>query len=759
MMHRRPFLAPLVLTTLVGLLALTAPLEAQQGRPFTPDDALSIRSLSVSDMTSDGRWVAATHRTRRDGQGTTDHFRYGDPTYISPSVTNFVLLDTESGEQTPIVDGMVQVRGMEWSPDDRHLAFFMREGQQDGDDYRLYLFDRESGDIDEVELDSDLPIASNSRLEWRPDGSGLLIDLRAADWYERSRAAFLEMTEGPIVVHDGSEPFLDWDRVRNMGRLIRPAMVALNGDTEVLFEEGNWGGINQTEDGQYFAISASEPLKTIYEGGGGSENRLILMEVASKDTSYIVEPDTDRISTNWSPDGTHYLFNDDGHVQLRSIFADSAETLTEAFAGTVSESDTTELRFSAMRWRPDGEAVLVSSQQGWHLLDMQSREMELFYPISEEEEDEGPRRSVIDWSPDGRYLYVSESSRTEWQRGIAVADLETNLWRTQSMERNTLGSWRLSEDGSTMLFEMSDGDSPEELYVAEAGFDISVGDASQLTDMNPWLDEVALTRSELIEYLDVDGESQYGILYYPINYQEGQRYPLVAEVYEDFFDNGFNSNMNLLASQGWFGFRPSVELETGFPGEAWLKAVTTGINSLIDQGMVDGDQLGVHGTSYGGYAVNLLVTQTDRFAAAVNISGKVNMISFLGDSEKITTRNYRAAEAGQDRIGATLWEQPQKYIAHSAVMYADRIDTPLLLLSGEGDWNVPATNQREMYYALRRLGKKVTWVNYMDAGHGAGRAGSEADFHDHWNRMFDWYSTHFAEATKDRPITDGEGSN
>jgi dipeptidyl aminopeptidase/acylaminoacyl peptidase len=196
----------------------------------------------------------------------------------------------------------------------------------------------------------------------------------------------------------------------------------------------------------------------------------------------------------------------------------------------------------------------------------------------------------------------------------------------------------------------------------------------------------------------------------------------VAEIYERFFENGYHENMNLVTAQGWFGFRPSVDLEIGYPGEAWLKAVPNAINKLIDRGLVDPDQVGVYGQSYGGYAVNLLVTQTDRFAAAANVSGKVNIISFLGDSPRITTRNYSAAEEGQDRIGATLWEQPHKYINTSAVMFADRIETPLLLLSGEGDWNVPATNQREMYYALRRLGKEVVWVNYVKGGHGAGRA-------------------------------------
>ena len=188
-----------------------------------------------------------------------------------------------------------------------------------------------------------------------------------------------------------------------------------------------------------------------------------------------------------------------------------------------------------------------------------------------------------------------------------------------------------------------------------------------------------------------------------------------------------------------------MNLVEGYPGEAWLKGVTTGINTLIERGLIDEKQLGVYGQSYGGYAVNLLVTQTDRFAAAVNMSGKVNIISFLGDSEKITTRNYNAAEEGQDRIGATLWEQPQKYVAHSAIMFADRIETPLLLMTGGGDWNVPATNEREMYYALRRLGKEVMWVNYVNGGHGAGRASSPEDFQDHWKRLLDWIGDHFVK--------------
>ncbi len=734
------------LLLVAGLLA-AAPLAAQQ-RPFTPDDALRVASINVLDVSPDGRWIAASSATARDRQNT-DHFRFGDPTYVAPRTAAFLLIDAESGDTREILPGRVQVTGSEWSPDGRHLAFLLH-----GDGTSLHFFDREDGEVEKVDVDGE--IASNSSLDWRPDGSGLLLELRAEGWAENARTEFVALSEGPIVVQDGGDPFLDWERVRNLGGLTVPAHVELDGATRALLPEGEYAGFSQSEDGRWLAVVGEVPLKTVYEGNGGSEWRLLRLDLESGDTTQVVEPSTDRPRPSWAPDGIHYAYADSGHVHVRSILEEEGRNLTAPFAGTVSESDTTKLRYGAVRWREDGEAILVDSQRGWHLLDLESGEMELVY-ARDEEHRERFDESPFGWSPDGRYLYATKSSTEEWARGVMRIDLEGNSVDA-SLSPMLSRSFILTEDGEHLIFRMSDGDHPDELHVAAADErTIDLEGATALTDLNPWLDEVALTRSELVEYLDIDGKTQYGILYYPVGYEEGTRYPLVAEIYEDFFSNGFNSNMNLLASQGWFGFRPSVEFEEGFPGEAWMKGVTAGINTLIDRGLVDGDRLGVHGTSYGGYAANLLVTQTDRFAAAVNISGKVNIISFLGDSEKITTRNYRAAESGQDRIGATLWEQPQKYIEHSAIMYADRIDTPLLLLSGEGDWNVPATNQREMYYALRRLGKEVVWVNYMKAGHGAGRAGSEADFKDHWSRMFDWYHTHFEKAVEDRPVTDGAG--
>jgi dipeptidyl aminopeptidase/acylaminoacyl peptidase len=202
--------------------------------------------------------------------------------------------------------------------------------------------------------------------------------------------------------------------------------------------------------------------------------------------------------------------------------------------------------------------------------------------------------------------------------------------------------------------------------------------------------------------------------------------------------------------------QPSVEFETGFPGEAWAKGVTAAANKIVEMGVADPEKLGVQGTSYGGYATNLLITQTNRFKAAINISGKVNMISFYTDSPRLGVRNIHAPEKSQDRLGATLWQQPQKYIQQSAIMYADRIKTPLLLMTGEQDHNVPPRQAMEMYYALRRLGKEVAWVSYINGGHGMPTTTVD-EVRDYHRRILDWYEQHLKKDKKPADAESGTG--
>ncbi len=733
----------------IGLIGTAARVGAQQTRPFTPSDALYVRSPRIADVTEDGRWVAVSVQTRRDRLNV-DHERFGDPTYVAPSKTSVMVLDARTEDSYWLYENPVQIRALQWSPEGTRLAYFLLE---DGE-FALYVYEAASQEARRVPVDSPNSIASNSMLEWSPDGESILLALRPDGWAAESRTAFLEMTEGPVVIQDSRNDFLAWDRIRNLGSRSIPTLVGVeDGSTRELLPETSIQGAKFSEDGDALLYTRATRTRTAYTRNQGTEYEVFSLTLSGADPVSLMEASERRVNASWNKAGDAFAYARKGDVFVRALDADSAIDVTEAFREPVSADDTTKLSFSIIDWSPDGKDLLLSSQRGWHVLDTQGGSMELVFEV-ESDEDARPRRNVQRWSDDGRALYFSFSARDHWERGLKRLDLQSGDVETLLLDPSLYRDWQISDDGSAVVYRMSDGDRPDEVWVMGAGHD----QPTRLTDLNPQLADVALAKTELVDYLDADGNRLYGILYYPQGYEPGTKYPLVSEIYEDFFDNGYNESLNLIAARGWFGFRPSVQFEEGYPGEAWLKGVTSGLNRVIDRGDVDAKKLGVHGTSYGGYATNLLITQTDRFAAAINISGKVNIISFLGDSPKISTRNYSAAEVGQDRIGATLWEQPQKYIQTSAVMFADRIDTPLLMLTGEGDWNVPATNEREMYYALRRLGKEVVWVNYMNAGHGAGRAGTESDFHDHWGRVFDWYGEHFDAVDKKKtPSISDEG--
>ncbi len=725
---------------LIFTVALSAQVQAQQVRAFSPEIALDVRNVRIAAVTDNGTRVAATVQTRRD-RADVDHQRYGDPTYISPVSTKLMVIDTGSGDQNWVYERPAQLRAFTWSPDGTRLGYFIAED----DRYKLCIFDTSQARTTILELVSDKEIASSSPLVWSPDGSTILLGLRPKGWAVEARRAFLALTEAAVIVQDSRNDFLAWDRVRNIANQQITALVSVaDGSVREILADVTPQGPSFSEDGSHITYSTAVRTKTSYTRRDGTDYELLMLDLNSGESASLMDPSEERTNVSWTEAHDAFAYGKDGSIFVMRVGEEDAVDVTEAHR--ITDTETKEPEFSVGRWSSSGSELLLTSERGWHVLDIESGDMRDLL-VFEDEEQERPRRAIQAWSKDGRYVYFSYSARDRWQRGLKRLNVESGEAETLVLDGSLYSSWNVSDDGSTIVYTMTAGDSPNEIWVT--GPDYSM--PKQLTSMNTQLGDVALTHTELVEYLDVDGNTLYGILYYPINYEAGQVYPLVAEIYEQFFDNGFNENMNLITAQGWFGFRPSVRFEEGYPGEAWLKAVPNAINKLIERGLVDEGKVGVYGQSYGGYATNLLITQTDRFAAAANVSGKVNIISFLGDSPKITTRNYAAAEVGQDRIGATLWEQPHKYVEHSAVMFADRIKTPLLMLSGEGDWNVPATNQREMYYALRRLGKEVVWVHYTAGGHGAGRSSSAEDFVDHWQRMFEWFAEHFDDS--------GEGSS
>jgi dipeptidyl aminopeptidase/acylaminoacyl peptidase/tetratricopeptide (TPR) repeat protein len=729
-------------------------LHAQQGsRPFGIEDALAVSTYALGDLSEDGRWLAATSAVRRDGAGV-DFRRDGDPSYIRPQRQRVWVIDTETGRQTAVFQDLRQVRALSWSPDGTRLAMLLLEG----DRFVPAVWERQGARLTRFAVPAGQYVAETSDLRWTRDGRTLVFQVRPESWRRETQATFARMTGGPVFVQSSDEPFLSWDALRRSAN--RGAIVALDlatRRTRELLPESALTSWQLVAGDSVVAWTEDVTKKTDYDVIFGTETRLIVRD-ANGSRSRVVLPSLKNTALAWSPETGTFAWGREGRVHLGNV----RDTVTRQIAGpapgardTAAADTSAEARerrarerFTPLRFSPAGDALLLSNRQGFWIHDVAAGSRELVL-ATDDSSRTTPRHAVVAWSGDGRHVYFSRASRTAWERGFVRYDRQAKRLEELVKDGRLFSGLRVAKRADRVVLAIGDGNRPADLWAANGALTSPV----RLTDANPWLRERALGRTELLTYRDADGETKYGVVLYPPGFQPGSKAPTVFNIYEEFFDDTFDATANVLASAGYVVVKPSVDFDIGYPGEAWLKGVTAAANSLIERGVADSARLGVFGTSYGGYATNLLITQTQRFRAAINISGKVDFISFYTDSPRLGVRNVHAAEKSQDRIGATLWQQPQKYVAHSAIMFADRITTPLLLITGELDSNVPAGNTSEMYYALRRLGKKVTWVNYMNGGHGAPLSSVE-DLTDYHRRIVEWFDEHLKAPAKGGKIAE-----
>lgn len=715
-------------------------------------DLLGINTVSIVDLSDDGRWLAVSVSQRRDLLGA-DGTRDNDPTYLRQAPARLVVVDTRTLAQRDVFKVKKTVRTAAWSPDASRLAILVVEN----DAVQVLLWVRASGVTASPRLPAGQYVAENSELRWSEDGKTLAFAARSDAWKASAKARFAELTKGPVTVLDGTADFLEWDAMNRMNaeRAIVQWTPA-TGAVTTLRAAGRIGPWTLARDGSAITVQEDITKKTDYDVIGGREWKLVTQAVGDTATRTLFAT-LKGVTLSWASDGRRYAATREGRVTLgsitdtssRQILGPAAASRAAGAAAAVPPTPDTSAaaraqrakeRFSVVRWSPAGDALLAQNIEGFWMVDVASGAKEMIVGLPDSTST-APRPQLTAWSEDGRYLYFAENSRTAWDRAVIRYDRQSRQRAELARGARFFNGLRLSKEGSTAVLSMADGNRVADVYVADA----QLGSLRRVMEANPQLAQKPLAKTELIKYLDADGKSRYGVVYLPADYQKGTRYPTVFLIYEEFFDNTWDAVANLLTAHGYVVVKPSVGFEIGYPGEAWQKGVLAAANEVIRMGIADSARLGVHGTSYGGYATNLLITYTDRFKAAINMSGKVDIISFYTDSPRLGVRNVHAAEKSQDRIGATLWQQPQKYVEHSAIMFADRIKTPLLLMTGGEDHNVPAINTREMYYALRRLGRTVVWANYVNGGHGTPNT-TEADFVDYHQRVLDWYAKYLKPA-------------
>src|SRR5690606_10290733 len=185
----------------------------------------------------------------------------------------------------------------------------------------------------------------------------------------------------------------------------------------------------------------------------------------------------------------------------------------------------------------------------------------------------------------------------------------------------------------------------------------------------------------------------------------------------------------------------------------WVLAAT---DAAAQAANIDTNRMGVHGASQGGFVVTELLTQTDRFKAAVagicdvdylSIGYGQNLISVLDTDVHLGGDSHsRFVDRGQFIwMGSYPWEEPQAWVNVLPIFRADRIRTPLLLWTNEFD-SFSTRSFFQLYNVLKQLGRTVELDYYYNEGHGHARP---ANFEHHYTRVFEWFDSRLKSAPQE----------
>lgn len=272
----------------------------------------------------------------------------------------------------------------------------------------------------------------------------------------------------------------------------------------------------------------------------------------------------------------------------------------------------------------------------------------------------------------------------------------------------------------------------------------------KITEANPQMKSYFWGSVEIVHWTSLDNIPLMGMLYKPEGFDPKKKYPMIVYFYEKESDNlhqhfkpePLRSSVNraVYTSNGYLIFVPDIVYKIGFPGESAQNCILPGVTSLIAQGFIDEKNIGIQGHSWGGYQIAYLITRTNLFKAAEAGAPVANMISAYGGIrwETGVSRMFQY-EHTQSRIGGTLWEKPMHFIENSPIFFADKIQTPLLLLANDADGAVPWYQGIEMYMALRRMNKPVWMLNYNGEPHWPVKRENRIDFQTRMMQFFDYY--------------------
>ncbi|HEY7516853.1 MAG TPA: S9 family peptidase [Methylomirabilota bacterium] len=657
------------------------------GRAIVPEDLLRMRGVTDPQIAPDGERVAVVVT-----QASVESDEYSSSIWVVP---------TAGGPPRRFTAGPRRDHGPRWSPDGRRLAFLSDRDSKGKP--QVYVMPSDGGEATRIS-NVENGVAGGAPV-WSPDGQRLAFVARVGGWQEPKD----EKERGK------SRP----------ARVITTATYKFDGE-----------GFTHDRPTQIFVISAD----------GGEPRQLTYGDVPA-------------FWPAWSPDGRDVAFVSDRRPNWDDDWAADVFVVSADGGDLRRVTDTAGPVWQPM-FSPDGRTIVYV---GHRYPADDGRNAHLF-AVSV---DGGPSmcltepldRPVWDfarpvWSADGEWILFVARDRAAYPLYRVRAKGAEPPALVIGGEQCIAGVSVARETGH-IAFVATDPTSPAEVFVAKPD-----GTAARpVTELNRELKaDIAPSRPERFTYRR-EGLQIDGWVLRPVDFDAQRRYPALLWIHggpHREFGAYYSHELQVYAGAGYVVVYTNPRGSQGY-GEAFSRAcvgdwgggdfgdIMAGVDEALRRyPFIDGDRLGVIGISYGGYMTNWTITHTTRFKAACSEGSISNIHTQFGTSD--IGHIWNVGESG----GGPPWENPGWYVERSPLTYVRNVETPLLLIHAEDDLRCPIDQAEQLFIALKKLRKEVTFVRFAGESHTFSAFGRPRHRLERQRIILDWFERHLTAGARAR---------
>ncbi len=667
--------------SLCFLMFLTPQIIAEENKAFDPMDVFELEWASDPQVSSDGETIVYV---RRSNDIMKDRVR-----------SNLWRINTSGKNHRPLHSGFKNSYSPRWSPDNTKIAFVSNNSGST----QIHMHWVGSGETTVISQLQESP----SSLSWSPDGKWLAFTMNV----KGKSTSIVKSRTKPDGASWAKKPItVTTTRYQYDGRgIVEPSyrhvfVVPADGGTARQLTNGNfnhYGSLAWSADSKdiFFSAHRSDDWELI-----SGESNLYKITVSNKKLEQITSMPGEERSPSISPNGEVIAF----YVKERRPLA----------------------------YTPSRIAVM----------NLKSGNMQI---ISNDLDDDSDN---LFWSNDGESIYFAfdqRGKRTIKKISLSgkVSDFADNVGGTTIGRPYISGEFHAAND--VIAYTFGQADRPADLAIT----------VNKETNVVTSLNEDILGHRKLGKVNEItyrssfDGQEIQGWYITPPDFNPKKKYPLILEIHGGphlAYGPHFSAELQIMAASGYIVFYDNYRGSSSY-GEDFALLLQykysskedfadhmSGIDALINKGIVDEKNLFIAGGSAGGIATAYAIGLTDRFNAAVSSKPVINWLSKPLTADSMVGQIYH-------QFPGPPWEHLEHYWERSPLSLVGNVTTPTMLITGEEDRRTPISETEQFYQALRLKGVDSAMIRIPNTSHGiASRPSNLITKVDHILAWFEMYT-------------------